>query len=288
MSDSTAAWRASLEARLNNTAVERGVPPARIRRQIAFHRLLARLPSDDSWALKGGFVLETRLEVARATVDLDLALSGVRASEFEMQDTLDALLDRLVDDDGFTFTVGLPRHIAAGELGQPGWRVPVAAVLAGRQFESLRIDVVSRTAEIQGAVEPLRIRAPIMGTRLHEITVPAVDVAQHAAEKFHAYSRVYAGNQPSTRVKDLVDLVLLAEAGLLDARACGARLRQVYLIRDEAAPPSTIPAAPASWRPRYAAMARELDLTVDDVDSACAIVTEFYAEAISAVTERTS
>lgn len=49
------------------------------------------------------------------------------------------------------------------------------------------------------------------------ITVPAARLELHVAEKQHAYSRRYQGSRPSTRVKDLVDLALIAEFFPLDA-----------------------------------------------------------------------
>ena len=40
--------------------------------------------------------------------------------------------------------------------------------------------------------------------------VPVLPLEQHIAEKFHAYTRTYQGGRRSSRVKDLVDLVLIA------------------------------------------------------------------------------
>jgi hypothetical protein len=74
------ALRAGLEAHLAAEATIRGVDPNRLRRQIAFERLLVRLngaPADPRWVLKGGFALELRLRNRfRATRDLDLASLG--------------------------------------------------------------------------------------------------------------------------------------------------------------------------------------------------------------------
>lgn len=93
--------------------------------------------------------------------------------------------------------------------------------------------------------------------------MPAVDVAQHAAEKFHAMARTYAGGRPSSRVKDLVDVVLLAEAGLLPHPDLASRLQTVWQVRDGVPPPAQLPEFPAAWLGDYAAMAAELDLDID-------------------------
>jgi len=265
-------WRASLEARIDNRAGEIGVAPERIRRQVAFQRILARLADADCWVLKGGFCLETRLNVARATVDLDLVTSATVTDALDLQDLLDVTLDRDVDRDGMTFRVGIPRILASDDAGNAGWRIAVTATLAGRDFQSLRLDVVARPAEIAGAVEELVVPPPVAGTRLTEVTIAAADIAQHAAEKAHAYSRVYASDRSSTRVKDLVDLVLMVEAGLLDATAWAARLGHVYRIRDDGLPPTSLAEPPQSWRTPYAALAAELNLGADDLAAAHALV----------------
>src|SRR5258708_8677110 len=73
---SAGALRRALEDRRRQTANTEHVDLARLRRQVAFDRLLARLfHSDDApWALKGGYAMELQLRVARTTVDIDLTL----------------------------------------------------------------------------------------------------------------------------------------------------------------------------------------------------------------------
>jgi hypothetical protein len=74
------AFRNALEDRLRRMAEIEQVDLNRLRRQVSFDRLLARLFQSEAapWALKGGYALELRLKTARATVDIDLALqSGV-------------------------------------------------------------------------------------------------------------------------------------------------------------------------------------------------------------------
>lgn len=272
-------WRASLEARIANRASELAVAPERIRRQVAFQRVLARLASKPGWVLKGGFCLETRLDIARATVDLDMATSSNVTDALGLQDLLDATLDRDLDGDGFSFRVALPRAMSAEDAGNAGRRVAVAAMLAGRDFQSLRLDVVARQAEIAGGIETLVVPPPVTGTRMTAVAIAAVDVAQHAAEKAHAYSRIYAYERSSTRVKDLVDLVLMVEAGLLDPASWGLRLGHVYRVRDDAAPPKSLVEPPRSWIAPYAALATELQLGARDLAAAYELVRPIYHDA---------
>jgi hypothetical protein len=63
------AFRKALEDRLKRIAHEEKVDVKRLRRQVAFDRLLARLflPDQPSWVLKGGYALELLFDTARAT-----------------------------------------------------------------------------------------------------------------------------------------------------------------------------------------------------------------------------
>src|SRR5215218_2794260 len=108
----------------------------------------------------------------------------------------------------------------------------------------------------------LTVPAPVCIPGLTDVIVEAVDVYQHAAEKFHAYARIYARDRPSSRVKDLVDLVLLIESGLLvDPIRLGQRLEVVYAERDRTLPARELPAPPLDWAIPFAALAADLDLT---------------------------
>src|ERR1019366_236510 len=73
---SAEALRRALEDRLRQTASAENIDLARLRRQVAFDRLLARLFHSEKapWALKGGYAMELQLRVARTTVDIDWTL----------------------------------------------------------------------------------------------------------------------------------------------------------------------------------------------------------------------
>lgn len=69
-----AAFRRALEQRLRTEARRSEVPLSRLRKEAAFHRLLARLhrAAPERWALKGGLALITRLGAhVRGTKDAD-------------------------------------------------------------------------------------------------------------------------------------------------------------------------------------------------------------------------
>lgn len=151
------ALRRGIEDRLAAAAGRDGIDLNRLRR-LVFERVLARLGRnrDPDWVLKGGFLLEARLQSrARATRDLDLAVCAAELDGVAVRDHLIDACSRDPDGDTFLFTVDAPRMLRAGQAGRPGWRFTLTANLAGKPFASLRVDVVARAEEIDGGVEEL-------------------------------------------------------------------------------------------------------------------------------------
>ena len=89
-----AALRVPLEERLKQIAKTEGTELQRLRRQVAFDRPLARLfdSVDTQWVLKGGYAMELRFQVARATKDLDFT---VRATPLRQQTLCSNICKRL-------------------------------------------------------------------------------------------------------------------------------------------------------------------------------------------------
>jgi len=241
--------------------------------------VLSRLANDDSWVLKGGFLLEARLpNVARSTRDLDLVREG---SSAQIEEALLRALSATHENDFFRFVITRSTLLSQDSVGLSGFRFGVEATLDGRTFERIRIDVVERMVEVRGGTEAMTIDSPITGVELGPAHVLAVDVAQHAAENFHAMSRIYAGNRPSTRVKDLVDVVLLAEAGLLPHPHLLDRLLVVFHERDGVAPDDQLPPPPASWKDDYAAIAASLVVSANTLSEAFALADSIYSKALA-------
>lgn len=205
------AFRTALEARLNEQARRDGVDLHRLRRQVAFDRLLARMfdpsqPVRDGWVLKGGYALEMRFHMARSTKDLDLTIRSVQGG---VRDSI-SLRERLQLSasielpDFFTFIVGE----AMAELNQApegGARFPVDARLDGRTFVKFHVDL-GVGDEVLEPLESVEGEDWLGFAGIPAVVVPALSVEQHWAEKFHAYTR--PRETPNSRVRDLVDLVL--------------------------------------------------------------------------------
>lgn len=267
-----------LNHRIRSAADNSNTTPSRLRTQIVFQRILSRLARDPRWVLKGGFSLEVRLGLAaRATRDLDLwRLGAPVVNGLELQDLLDEALE--IDlADGFTFTVGVPRTMTIQDAEASTWRVPVSAAYATSPFADVFIDIVS-SADPHHEVELLAIPATIVGD---VFTMPAMDLHRHAAEKYHACVRIYAYERPSTRVKDLVDLVLLLDHGLVTPQRVGASLWHVFAERNQAIPPIEWPThPPADWATTYPPLARDSGASISTCAGAWALVGSFYALAL--------
>lgn len=272
------ALRASLDARLQLLAQERGQDVNRLRRHLTFQRLLRRL--DDSWVLKGGFLLEARLGArARATKDLDLAL---RDGAADASDALREALEVDIDGDGFAFLITTARHHLADaeRLGGPGTSLGVTAILAGRPFANIRVDVVARPAEIAGGTEQVTLPTLVPEPGWAPVHVTAVDITQHVAEKLHALCHVHAHPRPSTRVKDLVDVVLVLDAGTLDETRLRDRLDVVFAARDGSPPPPDVPDPPAAWADDYTLLAERHAVSTPSLGEAMALARTLYSRAI--------
>ena len=73
---------------------------------------------------------------ARATSDAD---TNWRSTIEDLEETLDRVVAFDLGD-GFTFEIGRPRPLMAETEGG-GLRYPLTAILAGRQFEGMNLDV---------------------------------------------------------------------------------------------------------------------------------------------------
>lgn len=276
-----AAMQAALQARLVDQARVGGLEPGRLRRRLVFQRLLRRLSDDDRWVLKGGYLLEARLPGnARTTRDLDLAGAEVGDAD-AARSALDRSLSGDPDSDFFRFSITQASPLGVDRAGRGGWRFSLTATLDSRVFDRVRLDVVERVAESFGGTEIIELSSPVSGVEFTPARVTAVDVAQHAAEKYHALCRTYAGDRPSTRVKDLVDLVLLAEAGLLPDPRLRARLRAVFASRDGTEHPPDLPDPPSAWERDYASLTAQTPTVTPDVAAAVVLVSGLYRTALT-------
>ncbi|AXT84664.1 hypothetical protein C6I20_05295 [Aeromicrobium sp. A1-2] len=217
-------WR-SLELAIKDAAKKAaaqagpGVSAASVSAQIKqarFDRFLSRVFADgeeSEWLLKGGMSMLARVPRSRTTKDVDLAtLHSTDLAEAER-----ALSELVAVDLGDHLTFRLIRTAPTGQGdNQPGVatrRFVFACIETDDdvQVETITVDVVvgpTPVGEVE-AVEPanrLHLRRPLV-THPYRL-YPVVD---QIGDKVCATVDTYPGGKRSSRVKDLVDLVVLAQ-----------------------------------------------------------------------------
>jgi Nucleotidyl transferase AbiEii toxin, Type IV TA system len=282
-----AAFRRALEDRLQDIAGKENVDLQRLRRQVAFDRLLARLfqaaqPRPLPWVLKGGYAMELRIKAARTTKDIDLTMRSIfSAGEKKDYKKNLAVLEKLQEaaafssGDFFVYTIGEPiSDLDAAPYG--GARFPVEARIDGRVFVGFHLDIGIGDA----VMEPLEViegRGWLGFAGIASPSLYMIPCEQQFAEKFHAYTLPRHG-AANTRVRDLVDMVLLIQSGTLTHDKVAEAIRVTFERRRTHALPNSLPVPPIEWQKPYEALARECGLSgpVEDAFS----VLEMFAESI--------
>lgn len=263
-----AAFKAALEQRLRNASGS-GVELARRRQLLVFERFLARIARvfGDAATLKGGLVLEIRIERARTTKDVDLRLVGSPA------DVLGRLQEagRLDLGEFMAFEVRVDaEHPEMRRPGQyDGLRYRAECRLAGKPYgHPFGVDVAFADPILGEpdvvAAEDLLDFAGIAPPKLR-----LYPIETHLAEKLHAYT--LPRERPNSRIKDLPDLALLGTIRALEAGKIRKALEQTFSFRKTHPTPGSLPPPPSSWLAAYARMAEEDELrwrTLDEVTSA--------------------
>lgn len=281
------AFREALEARLANTAFREGADLQRLRRRVAFERLLARLfhRDDPPWLLKGGYSLEMRMpDRARSTLDLDLWAADTAkpdASSAPDRSPIGGVYDLLQQDaamdlgDGFSFVIGRPREGRAHATWE-GLRCNVDARLAGRTFVEFRLDVWVGDPAL-GEPEWVQGSGFLSFAGIPAPRVALYPAAQQFAEKLHAFTYPWQ-DRSNTRVRDLVDLVLLMDSGLLDLESVRLAVRATFDSRATHLYPPHPPEPPADWAGPFTAMAEELQLSARIIDEALRLLEDRWQE----------
>ncbi|MDR5698497.1 nucleotidyl transferase AbiEii/AbiGii toxin family protein [Agromyces aerolatus] len=226
-----------------------------------FNRFLSRIfsePDNTEWMLKGGTSMLARVPSARATVDVDL---------FRANRSIDAALDDLrrlaVLDLGDFFRFEYLDHTSAvggdQQTSTEGYGVRFDVYVGVKRKNPLHVDLVVNaltTGDADTASPANALDLPRLPSHPYRL-YPVVD---QIADKVCA-TLVRYGGHPSSREKDLVDLVVLAVTQDVDAHQLRRALEGEARNRSLALPVEfTVPAA---WGARYAKLAAPLPACTD-------------------------
>lgn len=260
--DGNALW-ATATARAKNEAHTSGATAGALLRRFVVDRLLARvftLP-DDEWVLKGGNAVLTRVHDARTTKDVDLL------AELEDLDAAVARLREAVDidlGDHFRFVITGIRAASGGAM-QPdidGYKVSIDAYCGVKLRDRFSVDVV--TGSLMTANPDVQTR-PGLVSAVPPTRVRLYPVVDHIADKLCATQSTYgtAGDQPSSRVRDLVDLVVFARTQYIDGSELAEAITAEWAHRGLRGTPFFAP--PEIWVRLYPAEARRVPACRDVV-----------------------
>lgn len=260
------AFRSALEERLKNHSRKVGADLQRLRKQVAFDRLLFRLFRffQEDLLLKGGYAMELRFEGARATKDVDLVL---KATALPSKKDQDRVIQKMLQDavqkhagDFFEFFVGTPTlDLMAIPYG--GFRYPIEALLDSRLFVRFPIDVVISSLFLE-PIEQIQSKNWLGFAGIDKTSFPAISKEQQFSEKLHAYTLPREESENS-RVKDLLDLALLIRSGKLEKKFLKTVIEKVFEYRATHEIPKVLNPPPQNWGPRFNKLAKECGFKQD-------------------------
>jgi hypothetical protein len=254
--DGVAVWAAA-KARAKEAAKLTGGESGALLRQFIHERFLARVFNNPNsqWILKGGNAVLARVNDARTTKDVDL---------LHELDDLDAALDQL----GVAVTIDLGDHFrfvitghdtSLGGTGQPhvdGYRVHVDTYCGAVKRHTFGVDLV--TGSLMTTAAEVDTTTPVLDLRgMSSPPIRLYPVVDHVADKLCATQASYGtSDHPSSRVRDLVDIVVLARSRDVDGDSLIGAIHAEWVHRGLDGEPVFAP--PASWDRLYPPIARKV------------------------------
>lgn len=144
----------------------------------------------------------------------------------------------------------------------------------GRTYVKFHIDIGAGDVVIAPA-EVLIGRDWLGFAGIAAVKAPAISREQQFAEKLHAYT--LPRKVPNSRTRDLVDMVLLVNAGKLDVKRTIQAIKETFARRGTHPVPEKLEPPPAAWANPFALLAEECGLSTD-IGAAFAEVDGYFAQ----------
>lgn len=241
-----------------------------LQRHVAYDRLLERLYlTDDQWIVKGATALLARDLSVRASLDIDVFRYATRdIAEAELRDAANKDIG-----DWFRFELGATRSMEAVVTA----RIPVVAFIGATEWARLHVDLSGDTLTMTGEPEDVPPLARMAMPDFSQHGYRAYPLVDHIADKIVATFQLYGPMQmPSTRYRDLVDLVAIVSGASVEAAAQIRALMSEADRRGIALPAGFDVPDRTLWERGYAAeAARSVLTTALTLDEALAVVRRF-------------
>ncbi len=263
-----------LGSRIDQFAEDFDKAPARVRRALTVELIsaafaAAREDGEPTLVLKGGAMIEVRLQLSgRATKDLDATLLA-EASLEDIEATMRRILDRRLLDGRVHFNI-----VSTAEVGQgKAVRLEVQVFWVRDVITKIPLEVSSRQGDTPNNWEA--ITSLNMATTFGIPDVPCdficLPLSYQLAQKIHAVSRP----TDHRRYRDLIDIILLDD---LDGATSDADVLDACETVFDARPDHSWPPPPIvgrrEWEDGYAKEANEIRFPVTDVYEAADLVQE--------------
>lgn len=264
------AFRQALTEKLREASRNGPWTLSQLQRQIAYDRLLERLYLvDDGWVVKGANALLARGIGVRGTIDVDIYRERSReVAEAELREAASRDIG-----DWFRLELGAGRAVAT----DAAVRIPVTAYVGTATWASFHVDLVGSDMRMTGQPDNVPPLARVLMPDIEQHGYRAYPLADHIADKISAIVQRYTGqDRPSTRFKDLVDLVAIVIEASVAADQQVAALTSEAQRRDMRLPATFDVPDRALWERGYAAEAgRSLLPSAHTLDAALSVVRPF-------------
>lgn len=274
-----------LDRALKKAIRDKGGDPGDGYRQALRDRFLCRVFSDPHgrFILKGGSGLLARIPDARATRDIDFATAARESSE----SALAAIVELAGKDMGDFLTFELDKWTES--LDENGYsrllKLRFQTYLGHEEKDPILIDLsldcgITQPAEL---VSPAN-RFSVEGLESCDYLV--YPLPDQLADKLCAIMERQPGGWPSSRMKDLVDVVFYATNISLSLDSLARSIRCECSKRDMVVPERF--EAPGSWAGRFAAFAKKNGISEEyaSFDAASSLASAFFDPALDGSFER--
>jgi hypothetical protein len=265
------AFRTALTDKLRTLSERTHWTLPQLRRQFAYDRFLERLyVMDDGWVVKGAVALLARDIGVRGSLDIDVyRAKAADAAEADLREAVGRDLG-----DWFRFEAG-PRRPVGDESSAV--RLPVVAYIGQQEWERFHIDLVGSDLRMIGEPDDVPPIARVDLPELRQKGYRAYPLVDHVADKIAATFELHGqARTPSTRYRDLVDLVAITRRASVDATQQIRSLRSEAKRRGVTLPQTFDVPDRVLWEPGYRREAAASVLTdAHTLDEALAIVRPF-------------
>ncbi|HEY6797122.1 MAG TPA: nucleotidyl transferase AbiEii/AbiGii toxin family protein [Kineosporiaceae bacterium] len=190
-----------------------------LQRQFAYDRLLARLYLvDEGWIVKGATALLAREIGVRGTKDIDIFRNeSLAIAEADVRRAAHLELG-----DWCHFEVGPSQQATQGASAL---RIPITLRIGTSPWAAFSVDLIGDQLTMTGEPEDVPPLARGAIPDAEQRGYRAYPLVDHVADKVVAtFDRYGAGQLPSTRYKDLLDLIAIVSASEIAASAQAAAL----------------------------------------------------------------